>query len=105
MSEGVRQVRIDIRRVLFRFFVPSDLYQVFLKTIDQDPRSKSSNPALDPAWILHNHSKDASGQFVVKTHNGECAIEVLVRPTAQGELRDFIQDLAHAHQLAFIDGT
>lgn len=105
MSEEARRVRIDIRRVLFRFVVPSDMYQIFLTAINQDSRSKSSNPELNPAWILKDHSKDANGQFVVKTLNGECAIEVLVRPTAQGELRDFIQDLAHAHQLAFIDGT
>jgi len=104
-EENSRELKIDIRRVLFRFSVPLDLYQVFLQAIINDGHGKSDKPEVNPHWMLHNHEQDAQGNFVLKTHASECVIEVLVRPTGQGEFRNFIQELAHEHNIAFRDQT
>ena len=104
-EEAKRELKVDIRRVLFRFSVPADLYQLFLVAITTDPRSKSDKSELNPEWILHNHAQDKQGNFLLKYHDKECVIEVLVRPTGQGGFRNFIQDLAHKHNIAFHDQT
>lgn len=108
-DNAARELNIDIRRVLFRFSLPQDLYQFFLETIVNHHNSLYTDTMKDnninPHWMLHNHNKDEQGKFLIKTNNGECTIEVLVRPTGQGEFRDFIKDLAHQQGIGYKDQT